>query len=207
MKRWWVRPIVLFGLLVIAVAFTWQQPVSASDPFQLPTVAIATVTGSPSGPMVVMNGNEPQANLRAGPGSNYERVGILLQGQRLPAKGRSPHGEWIQVEYTGAPGNTAWIYSYLVNIDPSSANLPIVEPPPTPTPVTTATIDPTLAARFVITVEPSRLPTFTEPPPLAIPTFTAESAPSVGAVPMGFIVLGLAALGLFIGMIAFSQRG
>ena len=48
--------------------------------------------------------------------------------------------------------------------------LPIVEPPPSPTPQYTATIDPTLAAQFVITIQPTRLPTFTEPAPIVIPT-------------------------------------
>jgi hypothetical protein len=153
---------------------------------------------------VVQPGNEAQINLRSGPGSLYDRVGVLLIGQKVPAIGRSPANEWILVEYPGVPGGTAWVYALYVKIEPP-AQLPIVEPPPTPTPAQTATIDPTLAAKFVITLEPTRLPTYTAPAPLAIPTYTDESGPVVGGIPMGLVILGLAALGVFMGIIAFVQ--
>ncbi len=194
-------------LLLAALGLGRLQPVQAGGAAQLPTVSMPTVTGSPSGPMaIVKQGNEPQANLRAGPNQLFDRVGVLLAGQRVPAVGKSPKGEWIQVLYPGAPGGKAWIYEPLVTIDPPSANLPVVEAPALPTLAAAATIDPTLAARFVVTVEPTRLPTFTPPPPLAIPTYPPEPSQQVGGVPMGFIIVGLAALGLFIGIVAFSQR-
>ena len=206
MQRRWVIPILFSSLILFAFVFSWNTPVEASSQAQLPTVAIPTVTSSPQGPMAIVSiGNEPQANLRSGPGALFDRVGVLLVGQAVPAKGRSPGGEWILVEYPGAPGGTAWVYAPLVEIKPQ-IQLPIVEPPPTPTPAQTATIDPTLAARFVVTLVPTRLPTFTQPPPLAIPTFTVDSGPSLAGVPMGFVILGLAALGIFFGIVAFAQR-
>jgi len=209
MRRQWVIPIILLGLLIVIVAASQVLPVKANDlpapAAQLPTVAVATVTGTPTGPMaVVVPGNEPQVNLRSGPGSLYDRVGVLLVGQRVPAKGRSPKGEWILVDYPGVPGGTAWVYALYVDIQPKT-QLPIVEPPPTPTLAQTATIDPTLAARFIITTEPTRLPTFTAPPPLAIPTYVEAGSPALACIPMGFVILGLAALGVFFGIVAFSQ--
>jgi hypothetical protein len=196
-------------LLFTNLVFSWLTPVDASglpiDREQLPTIAVATVTGTPAGPMaVVIPGNEPQINLRSGPNSLYDKVGVLLVGQSVPAKGRSPKGEWILVEYPGVPGGTAWVYALYVEIQPP-VQLPIVEPPPTPTLAQTATIDPTLAARFIVTEAPTRLPTFTPPPPLAIPTFIAESGPALSRLPMGFIIMGLAAMGLFFGVVALAQ--
>jgi len=91
-----------------------------------------------------------------------------------------------------------------VEIQPPT-QLPIVEPPPTPTPVQTATIDPTLAAKFVVTFVPTSLPTYTAPPPLSIPTYEVETSPTLRGVPMAFVILGLAALGIFIGIVAFTQ--
>ncbi len=206
MRRTWVIPILFVLLILLVLIGSWSTPVSAGAD-QLPTVDVATVTSSPSGPMVVLvPGNESQANLRSGPGALYDRVGIMLTGQRLPAKGRSPGGEWILVEYVGAPGGVAWVYEPLIDIVPINSLLPVVEPPPTPSPVVTATIDPTLAARFIVTSEPTRLPTYTAPPPLQIPTFTTDAGPSIAGVPMGFVILGLAALGIFFGIVAFSQR-
>ena len=55
--------------------------------------------------------------------------------------------------------------------------LPIIEPQDTPTPLVTSTIDPTLAAQFIVTAIPSRLPTFTPPSPLEIPTLIPEDYP------------------------------
>lgn len=209
MQRQWAIPIILLALLIVITTLSQVLPVQAGDlpapAAQLPTVSVATVTGTPSGPMaVVVPGNEPQVNLRSGPGSLYDRVGVLLIGQRVPAKGRSPKGEWILVDYPGVPGGQAWVYSLYVDIQPKT-QLPIVEPPPTPTLAQTATIDPTLAARFIITTEPTRLPTFTAPPPLVIPTYVAENTPSLAGIPMGFVIMGLAALGVFFGIVAFSQ--
>lgn len=208
--RRWAIPILLlcFIFFAMALALSWSStPAQASsEQPQLPTVAIATVTGTPSGPMaVVVPGNESQVNLRSGPGALYDRVGVLLVGQSVPAKGRSPKGEWVLVDYPGVPGGQAWVYSLYVEIRPPM-QLPIVEPPPTPTPITTATIDPTLMAKYVVTTQPTRLPTFTNPAPMIIPTFTDESSPSLAGIPMGFVILGLAALGIFFGIVAFSQR-
>lgn len=210
MQRRWVFPIFVIGLMIITIFMVWLTPVVASGlssgQMQIPTVAVPTVTGTIAGPMaVVKSGPEPQINLRSGPSSLYERVGVLLVGQRVPAKGRSPKSEWVLVDYPGAPGGTAWVYSLYVDIFPPASQLPIVEPPPTPTPAQTATIDPTLAAKFIVTSMPTRLPTFTPPAPLAIPTFTADDGPSLAGVPMGFVILGLAMLGIFFGVVAFAQ--
>lgn len=206
MQRRWAFPILLVSLVLGIFFLSWSGPVKAEVGAQLPTVSMATVTGTPTGPMaMVQPGNEPQANLRSGPGALYDRVGVLLVGQSVPAKGRSPGSEWILVEYPGVPGGMAWVYAPLVQIVPQ-VQLPIVEPPPSPTPAQTATIDPTLAARFVVTQEATRLPTFTAPPPLAIPTFTVDTGPSLAGIPMGFVILGLAALGVFFGIVAFAQR-
>jgi hypothetical protein len=205
MRRRWVAPILLACLMLLTFAFTWLTPVEAGDLAQLPTINIPTVTGTPAGPVAVVNSNsEPQINVRSGPGSLYDKVGVLLRGQEVPAKGRSPKGEWVLIDYPGVPGGQAWVYALYVDIRPKTL-LPIVEPPPTPTLAQTATIDPTLAARFVVTLAPTRLPTFTPPPPLAIPTFMADNGPALGRLPMGFIILGLAAMGVFFAVVAFAQ--
>ena len=73
-----------------------------------------------------------------------------------------------------------------------------VEVPPTPTPRVTPTIDPTLASQFVVEIPATRMPTFTPPPQLVIPTFPPENLSSgTGGLPMGFVISGLAVLGFF----------
>jgi hypothetical protein len=206
MRRQWVQPILFVLLFAFLAGFSRFSRVEASDRAQLPTGNVPTVTSTPSGAVAYMlPSNEPHANLRSGPHTFYDKVGVLVPGQRVPVKGRSVGGDWLMVDVAGIPGGTAWVYSPLMGVDPPNTILPIVEPPPSPTPERTATIDPTLAARFVVPVEPTRLPTYTAPPPLVIPTFMPESGPALGNLPMGFVILGLAVLGVFLGIVAFSQ--
>ena len=194
-------------LLVAMGLFTANYPVQASLMAQIPTGTIATVTGTPTGPVVTvrLDIDQPQINVRAGPGTTYDKVGVLLVGQSAIAKGRTLGGDWILIIYDGAPGNEAWVHQSLVNITPGE--LPVVEPPAMPTPLVTLTIDPTMAAQFVVTIAPTRLPTFTPPPPLQIPTYAADTNAGgiASKVPMGMVIIGLAAVGLFLGLFAIAQ--
>jgi len=202
MKYRWFRPIIFFSLLVILVGFGFLGSAEAGPVAQLPTVAIPTVTSTPRGPYVVVNAltaNDTQINVRAGPSALTEKVGVLLVGQEANAIGY--YGDWVQIEYPGVAGGKAWIYGNYVTL--LGGDLPQVQPPATSTPNMTRTVDPTLAAQFLTTPEATRLPTFTEPAPLEIPTYTMGTGrSSVAGVPMGLIIIGLGALGIFLGVIA-----
>jgi hypothetical protein len=163
---------------------------------QQPTVAVPTVTGTPPGPMLTVHpGWEEQINVRAGPGANYETVGILVIGQWAPALGQISSGEWIKIAYPGAPDGVGWVLAALVDL---LGELPVVEIPPTPTPRTTPTIDPTLAALYIVEIPATRLPTFTPPDPLAVPTFPSETQTrGRSGVPMGLVIIGLGVVGIF----------
>lgn len=191
---------VCIVLLVLWISFfnTSEDLVIA----QLPTGEVPTVTSTPRGPYVVVDpiaATDTKINVRAGPSALTERIGVLLMEQQANAIGR--YGDWIQIEYPGVPGGKGWIFANLVTL--FNGPLPLVEPPPTSTPNMTQTIDPTLAAQFLITPDATRLPTFTQPPPLEIPTFEANTGGTAfGAVPMGLIIIGLGALGVFLAVIA-----
>ena len=83
----------LFGL----IGFTKINQVQAGPHRQQPTVSIPTVTSSPTGPTIEVNGDQDQINVRTGPGVFYPAVGILTARQRVPAIGRSPGGDWVQI--------------------------------------------------------------------------------------------------------------
>ena len=53
------------------------------------------------------------ANLRAGPGTSYARVGSVSDGQALTLTGRSEAGDWYQL------ADGTWIAAFLVNGAPS----------------------------------------------------------------------------------------
>jgi hypothetical protein len=202
-----VKLFFLLGLLLFVLAFglSYAPAVKAGFPQQQPTGSIPTVTSSPSGPIAIVTSEYEQINIRSGPDNNiYPIVGVLVAGQHVTALGRTAGGSWVEIAYPGVPGGTAWVYAYLVEL---KGNVPIVEPPPTPTPQVTPTIDPTLASQFVIEIAPTRLPTYTPPPALIIPTFTASPVNQGSAgVPMGFVIIGMGVVGLF-GMMISLLRG
>lgn len=198
----------LFLAILIILITAWSaQPAQADQPAQIPTGTIPTVTGTVSGPVVTvkLDIDQPSVNVRSGPNTAvYDIVGVLLVGQKAIAKGRSPGGDWILIEYPGVPGGEGWVYTPNVNISPG--NLKVVQPPPTATPLYTVTIDPTMAAQFIVTSAPTRLATFTPPPPLTIPTYVNDSGSSLrNNIPMGMLIIGLAAIGLFLGLFALTQ--
>jgi hypothetical protein len=189
--RFFVVIFLMFGASFVVIAYQAE----ANFPGQIPTVSVPTVTSSPSGSMATVTREFDQINVRGGPGAEYPLVGVLIAGQQIPALGRSAGGLWVEIAYPGAPDGVAWVYSPYVEV---VGSLPIVEPPPTPTPRTTPTVDPTLAAQFIVEIPATRLPTYTVPPPLAVPTFPPEQlfAGSSG-VPAGLVIIGLGSIGIF----------
>ena len=136
-------------------------------------------------------------NVRTGPSTvYYPIIGHLPIGATAAALAASPSREWIEISFPDGPGGVGWVYAANVTL---TGTLEVVEPPPTAAPLETATIDPTLAAAFSVPATATRLPTFTPPPPLVVPSFP-EGGPS-GHFPMGWtigviVVLGAAVLGV-----------
>ena len=178
MKQFWFK--ALLGILMFAGL--------GSGALLSPRQAVAFQDAStPTGIFVTVTYSDP-INVRSGPSTQlYPIIAQLNPGEVVPALGISPGREWIQITY---PGGTGWVYASFVSI--SGGELRIVEPPPTPTPLVTSTIDPTLAAAFNIQPTITRLPTFTPPPPLDVIGLTPELAPPRALAPGIFIVvLGL----------------
>ena len=198
----WKNAMIMIFVAAVLIWFSMSNPVTGEPLAQQPTGVLPTVTSTPRGIYVVVNpitATDTQINVRAGPSALTEKVGVLLIHQEANAYGR--YGDWVQIEYPGVPGSRAWVFGNYVTI--YGGTLPLIEPPPTSTPNVTKTVDPTLAAQFLITPDATRLPTFTEPAPLEIPTYVAggDSA-AVSNLPMGLIIIGLGALGIFLGVIA-----
>lgn len=195
MKQNWFLPIILFISIVLASFWTFSESSLTVALAQQPTDTPFTGASS-TGMFITVITEEPQINVRMGPSSSvYPIVGILLRGATAPALGRSQGGDWIQIEFPGAPNNAGWVYSPLVQVSPGT--LRISEPPPTPVPPATPTIDLTLAAQFIVIPTSTRLPTFTPPPALSTQAFTQPaSASSQNSVPLATIIIALAFLGV-----------
>jgi len=183
---------------------------SPSEPLvfaQQPTGSIATVTGTPEGPVVTVDQSIPVIRVYAGPSSfDYPPIGILLGNEKAPAIGRARDREdWIQIYYPGVPGSTGWVYGLYVSLSPG-ARLPLVDVPPTPTPFATPTINPTLESAFIGQQTPTRLPTFTPPAPLELPSFNDAPTSSPTNIPTGLLIVILGLFG-FLGAVISYLRG
>ena len=148
-----------------------------------------------------------QINVRGGPSTvNFPIIGQLFPGDAVPALGISPGREWVQISFPGGVGGIGWVYAPFVSL--SGGELRIIEPPPTLTPLVTATIDLTLAAEFIIQPTQTRIPTFTPPPPSEIPRFTNTATSQTSGAAFGIfiaILVIIGATGLVLSFILRSQ--
>ncbi len=165
MKRFWFK--VFLGFLVtFALGATIFLPPNQVEAFQ--------DASTPAGVFVTVTYTDP-INVRGGPSTvYYPIVGQVSPGDILPALGVSPGREWVEVSFPNAANGVGWVYAIYVTV--SGGELRVVEPPPTSTPLATNTIDPTLAAAFIFQPTLTRIPTFTPPPPLTVPTFENGSS-------------------------------
>jgi len=196
---------ILSGILGVVFFMTGPEQALASGNYQQPTVSIPTVTGTPEGPLaIVYSDPEDQINVRSGPDVFYPKVGVLINRQEVPALAQTEGGTWVKIVYPGVPEGVAWVYAPYVRV---TGELPVVPKPPTPTPETTPTIDPTLASQFISEIPATRKPTYTPAPPLVVPTYQpVQNSSGTGGLPSGFIILGLASVGLFGLVVSFLRR-
>jgi uncharacterized protein YraI len=198
-----ISSIAFISLILLLLAV---KPAVAGELIaQQPTVAIPTVTGTPEGvtATVLLDQDDP-VNVRSGPGVFFDKVGVLLPGQKVSVSGRSAGGDWVMIDYPGAPGNYGWVYSPVVYISPGE--LSIIEPPSTPTPEVTQTINPTLAAQFITTPKPTRMPTYTPGEPLVVPDYYDTFRTSfLGGIPMGLVIIIMAGLGGMLALFSFIR--
>jgi hypothetical protein len=192
----------ILGISILA----WLNPSPSPVLAQQPTGAIATVTGTPSGPTIRVDQSLQNIKVYAGPSSfDYPAVGVLLGNEEAPALGRARDREdWILIYYPGVDGSVAWVWALQVRLSPG-ALLPDVEVPPTPTPASTPTINPTLEAAYIGDVTATRLPTFTPPPALDLPAFTDAANTEQGRIPTGLLIVGLALVGFFGAVISYLR--
>lgn len=192
-------------VLVMVLGLSFLPSLTSQVLGQFPTVSMPTVTSSPRGYYVRAKGDPNDSlNVRAYPSSTSTLLGRFQVGQEATAHGY--YGDYVLIDYPGAPDGKGWVWKEMLEIH--GGDLPMLEPPPTEVPLVTKTIDPTLAAQFIITQMPTRLPTFTEPPALQIPTYQiTDGATATGGIPMGYVIVVLAGLGFFLALIAILRRG
>jgi hypothetical protein len=199
----WIKLVIAGGIAGLMCILVLSGLPAGNVYAQQPTGNIPTVTGTPTGPQVTVYSDQTFIDVYSGPSSyNYEKIGIVAAGTSAPALGFSQDGNWIKIIYMGVPDGVGWVYAPFVKISPGS--LPKLSAPPTAAPLTTPTLNPTFVAAYGLQVVPTRLPTYTPPVPLKLPTF-APNAGGASKVPFGLIILVLALIGILGAVISFLR--
>jgi hypothetical protein len=199
----WIKLLIAGGIAGLMCILVLSSLPAGNVYAQQPTGNIPTVTGTPSGPYVTVYSDQTFIDVYSGPSNyDYEKIGIMAAGTSAPALGFSQDGNWIKVIYLGVSDGVGWVYAPFVRI--SSGGLPKLSAPPTAAPQTTPTLNPTFVAAYGLQVVPTRLPTYTPPVPLKLPTF-APNAGGTSKVPYGLIILVLALIGILGAVISFLR--
>lgn len=116
---------------VVATPTPVPLPTDTPIPSPVPTDTPPPPTPTAQPYLTVSNSS---ANLRSGPSTSYDKVGVVQGGDEFVILGRNEAGDWWQIQVNG---QSAWIYGSLVNVSqgedvPIAANIP--PPPPSPTP-------------------------------------------------------------------------
>lgn len=159
---------------VTAIPTATAVPVSAIPTFtptNVPDTPMPVPTNTPIPPPTAVPTVEDKratvnsqygANLRAGPGTTYARVGFLEQGAKVTAIAQTRDGQWIQSE-------NGWVFHNLLDGIPAALPLPQSVPsPPTPTPLPpTATATPAPSTSTPVPTPTSKLGDFGNPFPVS----------------------------------------
>ena len=108
-------------------ALATDTPQFTFTPSLTPTL---TFTFTPLVPMVSVS---IATNCRSGPGSGYSVLGVLVVGQSALVVGQNTQmGYWI-IQWPSQSG-TCWLWNQYATVTGNTGGLPLVNPPPTPTP-------------------------------------------------------------------------
>ncbi len=143
-------------------------PTAASNAPPPPTAAAAAPTAASSGASVAPSGEF--ANLRTGPGVNYDRVGQINSGQSTPVKGKNADGTWFQVAFADAPGGVAWVFNEVVKFTGDVGKLTVQQAPPAPTAAPQAAVVPAQPAQPAVVIPLATTPPVAPPAPNVPPS-------------------------------------
>jgi ABC-type branched-subunit amino acid transport system substrate-binding protein len=80
-------------------------------------------------------------NVRSGPGTEYAVIGQLKTGDTEQVIGVSPDNLWLVINFAQQEG---WVSASLVDVVGNLSSVPVINPPPTPTAMPTATPQPAI---------------------------------------------------------------
>lgn len=130
------KKLPLYNLLATPVTQAPPQPEEPAVTSEGGTPLPATETpippsATPSLPTGIVTA---QINVRSGPASSFESLGMLNPNERVFITGRTLNGAWLQVEYPSAPGERGWVAAAYVTLNSDISKVPYFDNQGTPIP-------------------------------------------------------------------------
>ncbi len=170
-----VNPPAVVAVQVNDPTATDTPPTPVAD---TPTLTPIAATATPPPPGIPSLLALTDLNVRTGPGTNYDLLGLIPAGSQAEITGQDETRQWWQIRFAPAANGIGWVSS-----DPNFGealnvqNVPIAVSPPTPTPTPTETPLPT--PTDIPTETPTALPATNTPipQPTATPTLVPTDTP------------------------------
>jgi uncharacterized protein YraI len=86
-----------------------------------PTSTVPPPTPSPAGPVGTVT---TQINVRTGPASSFQSLGLLNPNDVVILTGRTLNGVWYQIEYASGPDGHAWVAAEYIQVNGDVSQLP-----------------------------------------------------------------------------------
>ncbi len=135
---------------IVVIPTTTLEPTATITPTPEPTATAAPptataieanpgVSDTPTGSATVLT-IISGANVRSGPGTEYEVIGGIKEGDSVPVFGISAGGGWYAIDFGSALEGRAWVSAQVATFPGSDSDLPLIAAPPQP--AATATTKP-----------------------------------------------------------------
>ena len=114
----WVQ--IIFPQAPNGKGWLTMQFINMKDPEGIPVVGVATGSEPGQSGAIIQ-----QVNVRSGPGTDFDTLGILNPKDIVALTGKDASGVWLQIQFANGPGGKGWVTAAYVQT-PGAVNLPIV---------------------------------------------------------------------------------
>ena len=131
MKRLLLLLIGVLSTLLMSCNFAGQGPIATDTPTITPTLSpiiTPTLTSTATPAEVTLHVKDELVNCRLGPGTEYETVNELSQGQPAQVVGRNDASTWWYIRDPGNPGGFCWVSADVTETQGAADELPTSQP-------------------------------------------------------------------------------
>lgn len=120
----------LISIVLMGCNTSTPAPVSTITPTGMPVLTLEpTIVPTPTSTRITMQVKTQLINCRFGPGTVYQLVNELREGQSLRAVGRNESSTWWYVQDPGNPGSFCWVSADVTEPQSETDALTIIPPP------------------------------------------------------------------------------